>query len=437
MGERPRVVLALTPVGERAIEELVFGSEPAVVPVASAADGEELAELAAEVQAEAVLLSPELSGLTAARCARVRAAGLRVVGIALDETGERTLAALAADRVVRPPASREDLLETVGHESEPAPAHASAPARDIPKRGAGEGTVVCVLGSKGAPGASECAASLAALAAERWPALLVELDALGGGLDLRLDADPRQGSVLGLVRAAASGEAVPPELVEHWLAGGSNGWPPALVGPPDLATDLAELSRPGAVAAAIRTLTTIVPLVVCDVGWLLVEGGEAGPVARIHREAVVSADAVLLVFGARDEQLRNGLAQLDLLLGPLELPPERLRLVVNGIGAPGAEGKVAVADAVALPLAGRELSVDDWLQWDGRALARARRTGVPLALARRRGPYARAVGRLLDEMFVPVRPAPRRRRLRVPVALAPVAHEEEEVELPWRSASAR
>ena len=49
MSDRPRVVLALTPVAERAIEELIFGSDPAVTPVASAADGDELVELAEEV----------------------------------------------------------------------------------------------------------------------------------------------------------------------------------------------------------------------------------------------------------------------------------------------------------------------------------------------------------------------------------------------------
>ena len=193
----------------------------------------------------------------------------------------------------------------------------------------------------------------------------------------------------------------------------------------------------GAVAAAIAALPTVAPLIVCDVGWLLAEGGEAGPVARVHREAVVSADAVLLVIGARDAQLRNGLAQLDLLLATLALPPERVRVVVNGIGGPGAEGKVAVADALALPLAERQLSVDDWLPWDRRAPARASRAGVPLALARRRGAYARAVARLLEEMFVPVRPSPRSRRLRLAVPVAPVAREEEEVQLPWRNASAR
>ena len=36
--------------------------------------------------------------------------------------------------------------------------------------------------------------------------------------------------------------------------------------------------------------------------------------ARAHREALISADAVVLVLGARDQQLRAGLSQLDLLL---------------------------------------------------------------------------------------------------------------------------
>ena len=77
-------------------------------------------------------------------------------------------------------------------------------------------------------------------------------------------------------------------------------------------------------------------------------------------------------LGARDDQLRNGLAQLDLLLGTL----------------------------------------------------RARSRAVEGA-------------RLLDEMFVLVCRSPRGRRLGVAVPFAPVAQEEEEVELPWRNASAR
>jgi len=41
------------------------------------------------------------------------------------------------------------------------------------------------------------------------------------------------------------------------------------------------------------------------------------------------AYAVLLVLGARDDQLRFGLAQLDRLLGELEIPAERLRIAIS------------------------------------------------------------------------------------------------------------
>jgi hypothetical protein len=38
---------------------------------------------------------------------------------------------------------------------------------------------------------------------------------------------------------------------------------------------------------------------------------------------------------------------------------------------------------------------------------------LPLAAARRRGPYARALARLLDDLFLPLVPAPRERKLRL------------------------
>ena len=235
--------------------------------------------------------------------------------------------------------------------------------------------MLAVIGSKGAPGASECAASLAALAAERWPCILVELDALGGGLDLRLGADPRQGSLLGLTRAVAAGDGALGELLERWLAV-REGWPPVLVGAPDLEQALGELARPGAVAATLRALASAYPLAVADVGFLLAEGEEAGPACRVHREAVVAADAVLLVLGARDEQLRAGLDQLDSLLA-LGIPPERLRVAVNGVGGPGATARSTLEQVLPGQLAERRFALDAWLPWDGRALARALRTGLP------------------------------------------------------------
>ncbi len=72
--ERPAVVLALTPVAERAIEPLLFGAHAVVEPLASVGEADELDhELGPHT--EAVLLSPDLSGLTPAHCVRARARG--------------------------------------------------------------------------------------------------------------------------------------------------------------------------------------------------------------------------------------------------------------------------------------------------------------------------------------------------------------------------
>jgi hypothetical protein len=193
---------------------------------------------------------------------------------------------------------------------------------------------------------------------------------------------------------------------------------------------LSELSRPGVIAGALRALATAYPLVVADVGFLLAEVEEAGTACRFHREAVVTADAVLLVVGAREEQLRAGFDQLDALLA-LGVRPEQLRIAVNGAGGPGATSANALESVVHRQLAERRFALDAWLSWDGRALARAQRIGLPLSRARPRGSYARALARLLDELFLPVAPAPRGRKLPL-VPPRPYEEMREEVGA-WRS----
>ena len=80
------------------------------------------------------------------------------------------------------------------------------------------GLVLAVIGSKGSPGASECAWSLAALADRRWPTLLVECDLLGGALALRVAGDPATGSLLGVANAAGSMSVDEiAELLPRWL----------------------------------------------------------------------------------------------------------------------------------------------------------------------------------------------------------------------------
>jgi Flp pilus assembly CpaE family ATPase len=433
--ERLPVVLALTPVAERAIEHLLFGRDAVIEPRASAAEADELDHEVPVAAAAAVLVSPDLSGLNPAHCARARACGARVVGLARDSRERQELLALGVDEVVEPDDSEDAFLAALrGPTAEEAEERAASEPAEVPEAlpaNDGAGSVLAVIGSKGAPGASECAASLAALAAERWTCVLVDLDALGGGFDLRLGVDPRQGSLLGLTRAATSGDGALGELLDRWVAV-CDGWPPVLVGPPDPEQALGELTRPGAVAATLRALASVYPLVVADVGFLLSEGAEAGAACRVHREALVAAHTVLLVLGAREEQLRAGLTQLDALL-ELGIPSQRLRVVVNGVGGPGATARNALEQVLARQLAERGFALDAWLPWDGRAVARAQRTGVPLAAARQRGPYARAQRRLLDEFFLPVAPAPRERKLRLVPPPPRVEEAEEEVALPWRS----
>ena len=437
----PRLLLGLTPLAERQVEEQLFGSDGPLAVVGSAADAAELLALAERLDADAVLVSAELPGLDAAGCARLRSHGLRLIGLALDDHNTHTLEQLGVDVTLQPPLNTSQLaaacidaptpVETAQTQTEP-----SHPRGVERRRSARAGSVLAVVPAAGSPGASECAASLAALADQRWPTLLLELDLLHSPLALRLGTDPQQGSLLGLVRAQAA-EGSLPDLLTHWTTTGENGWPAVLPAPPDPQLHIDELARPGAIRAAIDAAATVYPLVIADVGGLLSLPGELPKTARVHREALLAADAVLLVIGAREQQLHAGRAQLTLLLDELGITRERLRIAVSGIGAPGAGSKAELEAALNPQLAELRLAVDAWLPSDGRAAARARRSGTPLALARPRSPYTRALRGLLDEVLLPSQPVTRERKTRLPVPaeLAPANAQatDEEVALPWRS----
>lgn len=435
----PRLLLGLTPPAERHVEDELFGSEQSVAVAGSAADAAELLVLAERRHAEAVLLSPELPALDAGACARLRSHGLRLVGLAFDVPNEQALNALGVDATLRPPLTARELAEACTEAPTPVdpPAEAHTPA-ERERKTASSGSVLAVLPASGSPGASECAASLAALADQRWPTLLVELELLDSTLALRLGADPERGSLLGLVRGKAADGSLP-DLLERWTTGGDRGWPPVLVAPPDPHLHLDELARPGAIRAALGAAASVYPLVVADVGALLALPGELPKAVRVHREALLTADSVLLVIGAREQQLRAGRAQLTLLLDELGIKRERLRIAISGLGAPGAGTKTELEAVLNPELAELRLAVDAWLPYDARAAARARRSGSPLALARPRGRYARALRGLLEQLLLPSQPVPRERKTRLPVtvpaastptAAAPL---DEEVSLPWRS----
>ncbi|MBA3841932.1 MAG: hypothetical protein H0X39_04825 [Actinobacteria bacterium] len=446
---RPGVLLALSPIIEQRIATLLFGGQAAVTVAAS------LVELAAlertlaysTANAEALLVSADMPDLTASLLSHARTKGLRLVGIAADEHDATLLRDLPLDTVLIDPIDARALQAAV-HESIRDSSNGAAATADLrPGKRHGrerQGTVLAVVGSRGAPGASELACSLAALACGQWRALLVELDLLGNaGLALRLGSDATQGSLLALLRATQSGEAALAELLERWLVS-RIGWPPTLLAPAQPEQVIEELDQPGAIRAGLDALAEQYPLVIVDVGFLLAQPGALGPVERCHREALVAADAVLLTLGAREAQLDAGLAQLDLLLDTLGIARERIRVVCNGVGGPGAIARPQLEQTLTIGLRERELAVDALIPWETRALAKAVRTGLPLAAAHPRGSYARRLGQLLDMLFLPGAPVARSRKrlLALPARatvepqpeLEPVrAQGEEEVVLPWRS----
>jgi Flp pilus assembly CpaE family ATPase len=410
MSPQPRVVLALSPLSEREIERLLFDADAPLELAASVLEADELLRTVQEEHGiEAVLLSPELSGLSPAHCERVRATGARLVGVALDQHERELLDTLEVDTNIDSAVTREELLNAVRGQATTTAENRPAPAPAGPERHRKQGTIVAVIGEKGAPGSSECAASLAGLAARRWPTMLIEADALGGGLALRLGADPSHGSILGLIRATQAGDGALAELAERWTVKPA-GWPAVLLGAPDPRA-LINLAEPGAMTRALDALTGLYPLVVCDVGYLL----EDSRAAHLHREALITADVVILTLGAREPQLHAGLRQLDLILTELAIPTDRVRVVVNALGGPSRQTKDAITATVAEHLTERELMVDAWLVWDERGQRRAEQRGKPLALARPRSAYARALTGLLDELFLPAtNPKARRRRRRLP-----------------------
>ena len=446
---RPRVLLALSPLVEQQIASLLFGGQAGVIVTASLVELNALERTLAQAEgrAEALLVSADLPDVSASLLSRARTQGLRLVGIAGDDDDAALLRALPLDTILTAPidaavlqaAARRQVTGSGNGHLVSAADSASLGARGRER----EGTVVAVVGSRGAPGASELACSLAALAARQWQVLLVELDLLGGaGLALRLGSDPAHGSLVALLRATRSGEAALGELLERWLVSRA-GWPSVLLAPAQPAQVIAEFDRPGAIHAGLEALAAHYPLLVVDVGSLLQQPGLLGPVERCHREALLAADAVLLSLGARETQLDAGLAQLDLLLDTLGIARERIRVVCNGVGGPGAIPRAQLEQTLTIGLRERELAADALIPWDARALRKAVRTGLPLAAAHPRGGYARTLARLLDSLFLPGSPVARRRKQlltlpsRATVEPEPVEErgeaEEEEVVLPWRS----
>jgi Flp pilus assembly CpaE family ATPase len=191
---------------------------------------------------------------------------------------------------------------------------------------------------------------------------------------------------------------------------------------------------PGVANGLVDLLAEQFALLVCDLGHRLARSDQPDAAVRLHRDVLVCTDVVVLVLGQRQEQLRTGFAQLQLLLDELSIASERIRVVVNGQGAPGASATAETVAAISRELDEHGLCVDAWLPWDKRALRASVRLGLPLAAARPRGQYARTLQRLLDSVLIPTtaKPLPRKRHPRTSTPEVGEDRVVREVALPWR-----
>lgn len=228
---------------------------------------------------------------------------------------------------------------------------------------AGSGRVVGVIGGHGGAGASTLAVSLAQLAAADRSVALVDLDGVGGGLDLLLGAERATGwRWPDLAASAGYIDALATRL-------------PAVGGVPVLSmarepARAEEDPAPEAVAAVLRSLARDRDLVVVDVGRRLGPGARQG-LRHCHAQVLVCGGGV-----------RQVAASAHLLAG---LTPG-VGVVVRA-GGEGAASS-AVAEALAAPLWG-EVPTES-------RLAAAAERGEPLGDVSRR--WKQACRRVLERI---------------------------------------
>lgn len=261
----------------------------------------------------------------------------------------RHASAISAESVLALPAAERTLVERL---AECVPAVAP------------RARVIGVIGGCGGAGASTLAVGLAQAAGRRPAgAVLVDLDPFGGGIDVALGLEARQGlrwpdltAVTGRLSPSALRAALPHLRGLAVLSCAPGGEP--------------EL-RPGSVRAVLTAARALAGVIVLDL---------PRPPSAAGMTGLDLADDVLLVVPAEVRAIVAA-RQVASVLRPVT---DRVQAVVRT--APPLSSR-RVAEALALPLAG-ELAAERWLRTGaGR--------GRPLSL-RRRGPLSRLCDRLLD-----------------------------------------
>jgi secretion/DNA translocation related CpaE-like protein len=285
-----------------------------------------------------------------------RRAGILVVDLqSPDESGWQHAVALGAEQALLLPDAEGELLDRLADAAEPRVA----------------GRTVGVIAGQGGSGASVLAATLARGAARRGVSpLLVDVDPLGGGLDLVLGAEAEPGlrwpdlmAARGRLPGAQLRESLP-ALDGVWLL--SHG-----------RADAASRPSPEAVAAVIDGGRRAFGLVVVDLPRHLDVAGSTA-LSRCGVGFLVVRDEVRAVAAASCVADLAGRAVAD------------LRVVVRAMGRTGL-GARTVASGLGLPLAGELPHLP--------GLARDLEVGIPPGRGAH-GRLSRLCDRLLDDLGV-------------------------------------
>ncbi|SEJ21273.1 AAA family ATPase [Demequina mangrovi] len=344
-------------------------AHPGIVVVRRCPD---LAEAIAVAQAGlgTVVIVSDQPHLDADAVASIRSAGVGLVGVA---SGPAPRLDMLGIRI-----AREDLVDAVlAAVARPAPALAAP----VPR---GEGGLVAVWGTGGAPGRTTVAVNVAAEAAiAGHRTLLVDLDMYGASIATALGLVDEAPGVAAVTRAATRGEDVAAALSRQLTEVA-----PRL----SVLTGLPRAARwpevtPGGLERLWPALRAAADVVVVDVAAPVDPGG--GSLARPGRDgatlaALAEADVVLAVGGAEPHQLVRLVQALVDHEGPAPV------VAVNRIRSSVAGSRPE--DAIAASL-GRHAGVTEvWpLPWDPRACDAAAREGRALAEVAPRSPLRAAI----------------------------------------------
>jgi pilus assembly protein CpaE len=336
-------------------------------------------EVARREGAAGVLVDDAAAGpdpmATAAHLVR---AGLTVVlvGGQPDQEAIRRAMVLGVKDYVDEPFTPTDLARAVAGASGAVPPPAAASG--------GSGRLVAVCGARGGTGRSCIALNLAialGLTADR-PAAAVDLCLDFGGLATLAGVEPERT----LADACRPSGPLPPEVLEELTAAPTRLPVRILASPcdPSLAAEMAsEAAKPGGrhyVAEVLTGLAARFPWVVADLpptpgeGWL----------------AALDQAAAVIVVASPDVAGLAATTRLIRLLDALGVTAERRKVVLNAAWGPTRITPGAAADVIGAP-------VDIAIHHDP-AVGRGADEGHPLMGRRHRGPFARAIAALAQQL---------------------------------------